>query len=283
MQRVAVFVDAGYLFAQGSALLAGQKLPRGQITMNGETCINLLSEFAGSHGVGTLLRIYWYDGTSTGPTAQQLTMAHLPDVKVRLGFVNSVGEQKGVDSLIVTDMITLARNRAIADAVLLSGDEDIRVGVQQAQEFGVRVHLLGIKPSRGSQSLLLLQESDTTHEWDERVVSAFLTCRPSAVVREPPQHAAPLAERKAVAPTIRLPDIEDDWIARAAGEVVARLDLPEVAAVLEAFESTRQIVRDVDRQLLGSSRARLGRELDASEKRRLREEFLESCRSRLAG
>lgn len=94
--------------------MAGQRLPRGQITMNGETCINLLSGFARSHGGGTLLRIYWYDGTSTGPTAQQLTMAHLADVKVRLGFVNSVGEQKGVDSLIVTDMITLARNRGIS-------------------------------------------------------------------------------------------------------------------------------------------------------------------------
>jgi hypothetical protein len=42
----------------------------------------------------------------------------LQDVKVRLGFVNSVGEQKGVDWLIVTDMIALARNRAISDAAL---------------------------------------------------------------------------------------------------------------------------------------------------------------------
>lgn len=65
-------------------------------------------------------------------------------MKVRLGFVNSVGEQKGVDSLIVTDMIALARNRAISDAVLMSGDEDLRVGVQQAQELGVRAGCLGI-------------------------------------------------------------------------------------------------------------------------------------------
>jgi uncharacterized LabA/DUF88 family protein len=82
-------------------------------------------------------------------------LAHLDNVKVRLGFVNSVGEQKGVDSLIVTDMIALARNRAVSDAVLVSGDEDLRVGVQQAQEFGVRVHLVGIKPSGGNQSLFL--------------------------------------------------------------------------------------------------------------------------------
>lgn len=297
MQRVAVFVDAGYLFAQGSALVAGQKLPRGQITLNSETCVRLLAEFARSVSGAPLLRVYWYDGTSTGPTAQQLTMAHLADVKVRLGFVNSVGEQKGVDSLIVTDMISLARNRAMSDAVLLSGDEDIRVGVQQAQEFGVRVHLLGIKPSRGSQSLLLLQESDTTHEWDEGVVSTFVTCRTVAALREPQPAAPPTvppvvpAAREVAAtpalphPTLRTipaPAVVMDLVAVSATEVVARLSLSELAAVLEAFESTRQIVRDIDRQLLGSSRARLGRELDSQEKRRVRERFLEACRSRLA-
>ena len=47
-------------------------------------------------------------------------------MKVRLGFVNSLGQQKGVDSLIVTDMLTLARNRAVAECVLLSGDEDLK-------------------------------------------------------------------------------------------------------------------------------------------------------------
>lgn len=294
MHRVAVFVDAGYLFAQGSALLAGRKLPRGQVTLNSETCIRLLSEFARSVSGVTLLRVYWYDGTSTGPTAQQLTMAHLSDVKLRLGFVNSVGEQKGVDSLIVTDMISLARNRAMSDAVLLSGDEDIRVGVQQAQEFGVRVHLLGIKPSRGSQSLLLLQESDTTHEWDEGVVSVFLTCRQTTVAREGRQNvtespANPVATQAGAAaqpqagPAAPTPVVAVDLIALSSSEVVARLSLPELTAVLEAFESTRQIVRDIDRQLLGSGRARIGRELDSGEKRRLRERFLEGCRSRLAG
>jgi uncharacterized LabA/DUF88 family protein len=34
--------------------------------------------------------------------------------------------------LIGTDLIELARNHAISDAVLLSGDEDLRIGVQIA-------------------------------------------------------------------------------------------------------------------------------------------------------
>ncbi len=131
-----------------------------------EDAINAFAEFARKLSGVPLLRVYWYDGTSTGPTAQHLTLAHLEDVKVRLGFVNSAGEQKGVDSLIVTDMITLARNRAISDAVLVSGDEDLRVGVQQAQEFGARVHLIGIKPSRGSQSLFLMQEAEFVNHFE---------------------------------------------------------------------------------------------------------------------
>lgn len=34
MDRVAVFIDAGYLFAQGSIELSGVKLPRGQIELD---------------------------------------------------------------------------------------------------------------------------------------------------------------------------------------------------------------------------------------------------------
>ena len=52
----------------------------------------------------------------------------------------------------------------MSDALVVSGDEDVRVGVQVAQSYGVRVHLLGIVPARGSQSKQLLQESDTTAE-----------------------------------------------------------------------------------------------------------------------
>ncbi|TIW66226.1 MAG: NYN domain-containing protein, partial [Mesorhizobium sp.] len=126
-----------------------------------------------------LLRIYWYDGAVSGsrPTTDQAAVAGLDDVKLRLGFINSHGQQKGVDSLIVTDMIELARLKSIGDAILLSGDEDVRVGVQIAQNYGVRVHLLGIAPSRGSQSQQLMLEADTTTEWGADTIKTFLSVR----------------------------------------------------------------------------------------------------------
>lgn len=55
--------------------------------------------------------------------------------------------------------------RGFVSCVLLSGGEDLRVGVQQAHEYGIRVHLLGIRPSRGSQSSFLREEADRVDVW----------------------------------------------------------------------------------------------------------------------
>jgi hypothetical protein len=269
MDRVAVFVDAGYVFAQGSVLLAGRKLPRAEIMLVHDEAVKAFGKFAAEVSRVPLLRVYWYDGTSTGPTAQHLTLAHLQDVKVRLGFVNSVGEQKGVDSLIVTDMIALARNRAISDAVLVSGDEDLRVGVQQAQEFGVRVHLVGIKPSRGSQSLFLLQEADTTHEWTVDDISAFLKCHPSDVSPDPTAIVAdPGGAGK-------------DPLYAVAIRVAARLEQTEIEALVEAVERLGQVPRDIDAQLLGGARGEIGRDLNPTEKKNIRKHFIEESRARM--
>jgi uncharacterized LabA/DUF88 family protein len=272
MNRVAVFVDAGYVFAQGSVLLAGKRLTRGEIVLDHEATIRACAAFAEQVAGIKLLRVYWYDGTSTGPTAQHLTLAHLDNVKVRLGFVNSVGEQKGVDSLIVTDMIALAWNRAIADAVLISGDEDLRVGVQQAQEFGVRVHLVGIKPSRGSQSLFLLQEADTTHEWGDGEVSAFLAYRPKGATVAPAPGAVTSPTTRPVAP---------NPLDSVAAGVAARQDKAVLAALIESLENAGQLPRDIDRQLLAGGRSAIGRDLNSAEKKGIRNAFVGACRRRL--
>ena len=171
MQRFAIFVDAGYLYAAGSSALAGFPQPRHRIRLKVPVAIAQLKSFAKAKTTrASLLRIYWYDGLlPSGITIQQQCLAESDDVKLRLGIVNASGQQKGVDSLIVTDLMELARNHAISDAVVLSGDEDVRIGVQIAQSFGVRVHLIGIEP-QNNQSRTLAQESDTTTEWSASAV-----------------------------------------------------------------------------------------------------------------
>ena len=270
MNRVAVFIDAGYLFAQGSVLLHGKKLQRGEVLLDHEAVIAAFSGFAEKISGVPMLRIYWYDGTSTGPTSQHVALPHLHGVKVRLGFVNSVGEQKGVDSLIVTDMINLARNGAMSDAVLLSGDEDIRVGVQQAQEFGVRVHLVGIKPSRGSQSLFLLQEADTSHEWGVDQVSAFLSCKPREVASAAPSPAAPQGEVAS-----------DSTLASLARRSAFDVPEGELPSLIEAIQGGDGVPRNLDARLLAGSRTVLKRELLPAEKKEVRRLFLEACQARL--
>ena len=75
MDRVAVFVNAGYLFAQGSAELCGEKLVRGRITLDYDSVTAKLKQFAETESNLPLLRIYWCDGTSQGPTTQHITLA----------------------------------------------------------------------------------------------------------------------------------------------------------------------------------------------------------------
>lgn len=275
VDRVAIYVDAGYLFAQGSVALTGTKQPRSLLSLDDSAVLAELTGVATDKTGGiSLLRIYWYDGAISykGPTAEQARLAHLDNVKMRLGFVNSSGQQKGVDSLIVTDLIELARHGAITDAVLVSGDEDVRIGVQIAQSFGVRMHLIGITPSRGSQSKQLLQESDTTTEWDKSTVEKFLSVRsPPVAVAAPPVSSAgsPVAAAKNA-------DLDDLTL-----QLVASLNDVDIKGVQAYWETQRGVPPEFDGKLLAQGRAKIGRDLDTFEKRQMRTKFNESVRKRI--
>ena len=57
-------------------------------------------------------------------------------VKLRLGSLNGSGQQKGVDALIIHDLTQLARDGAADRFMLMSGDYDLRLAVEQAQACG---------------------------------------------------------------------------------------------------------------------------------------------------
>jgi uncharacterized LabA/DUF88 family protein len=160
--RYAVFVDAGYLYAASGALLLEANTRR-EYRVSAEKLIEALTSHADTQLVGELLRVYWYDAAPRRqPTVDQRVIANLSLVKLRLGNLNAQGQQKGVDAQLRADLEALARHRAITDAVLLAGDEDMLPAVEAAQRYGVRVHLWGVEPTHGSnQAEWLVWESDT--------------------------------------------------------------------------------------------------------------------------
>lgn len=176
MDRAAVFVDAGYVFAEGSKLIAGQKLTRAQLLLEYDALLQLLQELSGRLSGLPLLRVYWYDGASSGPSPAHVALSYRPNLKLRLGGVDASGQQ-GVDELIARDLTELSRNRAMADALLLSGDDDLRPAVELAQQQGVRLHLLGIPPARENQAASLVQAADTCRELSDAEVRSFLRKR----------------------------------------------------------------------------------------------------------
>ncbi|CAM5406921.1 NYN domain-containing protein [Streptomyces pilosus] len=164
----AIFVDAGYLYAAAGRLVAGTE-DRRAFDLDAEGLIDALIDRARTvFADSRLLRVYWYDGARRRiHTAEQQTIAELPDVKVRLGNLNANNQQKGVDSLIRTDLESLARYRAISDAALLGGDEDLVSAVEAAQGYGARVHLWGIEAPEGrNQAEPLLWEVDSQRTLD---------------------------------------------------------------------------------------------------------------------
>jgi uncharacterized LabA/DUF88 family protein len=268
LTSVAVFVDAGYLFAQGSTAICGANLPRSQLKLNSAAAAIELKGIALAKSDGCrLLRIYWYDGSSSGRLSlDHAALAHSDDIKLRLGQINSVGEQKGVDSLIVTDLIELARNRAVSDVLLMSGDEDVRIGVQIAQSFGVRVHLIGIEAGKSSQSPLLLQEADTTSLWTKTEVEKFLSGKEKSTPVTPQSH-------------VKAKPANFDQVAT---ELANTLDNEQIAS-FEAFrKSNVGIPSEFDGRLLAKARDQIQRDLTQSEKKSLRAKFVEAIRSRNA-
>ncbi|MFB9463730.1 NYN domain-containing protein [Streptomyces cinereospinus] len=192
----AIFVDAGYLYAAAGRLVAGTE-DRRAFDLDAEGLIEALIDkarqiFADSR----LLRVYWYDGARRRiHTTEQQCIAELPDVKVRLGNLNANNQQKGVDSLIRTDLESLARHRAISDAALLGGDEDLVSAVEAAQGYGARVHLWGIEAPEGrNQAEPLLWEVDSQRTLDLDFFKPYVARRTAATFEPVAAAARPARE-----------------------------------------------------------------------------------------
>src|SRR5246500_1281166 len=179
LARYAIMVDVGYIYAAAGELLFSSSSRR-EYRVDTDKLIQALTRQADGQVRGELLRVYWYDAARDRvPTIDQRVIAQMAWVKLRLGNLNARGQQKGVDAQIRADMEALARHRAITDAVLIAGDEDMVPAVEAAQAFGVRVHLWGIEPPYGTnQAERLVWESDTVDVLDASFLRPYFTKKP---------------------------------------------------------------------------------------------------------
>ena len=205
LSRYAIMVDVGYIYAAAGELLFSASSRR-EYRVDADKLIQALIRHTDGHIPGELLRVYWYDAARDRvPTIDQRVIAQMPWVKLRLGNLNARGQQKGVDAQIRADMEALARHRAITDAILVAGDEDMVPAVEAAQAFGVRVHLWGVEPPYGTnQAERLVWESDTVEVLERSFVEPFFTRQ----LAEPSPAATGEHGTTRVGPTVPSPTVQ---------------------------------------------------------------------------
>jgi hypothetical protein len=241
MDRSLMMVDVGYLLAEGGKAYCGATR-RSEVRCDYGDVAEALDDLAVKRSGLSLLRSYWYDGAPEYvPTADHLLVASLPRVKMRYGRLvqqRKGVQQKGVDSLIVHDLIVLANERAVATVFLLAGDEDLREGVAAAQRVGVQVVLIGIPTSKPNQSLPLIREADEHLLIPDKLLSQFFQ-----KAGYQPGAAAPLASAAQSDPKAA--------VTKAATEfAVSWVDAADQAQIGELLARRPAIPRELDVQLL---------------------------------
>ncbi len=143
MDRCALFVDAGYVLADGAMAVHGTRR-RESVSWDYPGLLQLLAGLAMERSRLPLLRCYWYDSTVEGRRSPDHdALADLPGVKLRLAKMRP-GRREGVEGEIHRDLTTLARNKAVSDAMVVSGEEDLAQVIADVQDMGMRVTLLHI-------------------------------------------------------------------------------------------------------------------------------------------
>ncbi|TQS27230.1 NYN domain-containing protein [Microbispora sp. KK1-11] len=160
MDRCALFVDAGYLLADGAMAVHGTR-HREAVSWDYPGLLQLLTNLSRERTGLPLLRCYWYEATVEGRrTPEHDVLADIPGLKLRLGRIRP-GRREGVDAQVHRDLMTLARNNAVCDAVVVSGDEDLAQVVSDAQDLGIRVTVMQIAADGAwSAARTLRQECD---------------------------------------------------------------------------------------------------------------------------
>ncbi|MFB7911800.1 NYN domain-containing protein [Kitasatospora sp. NPDC059146] len=252
MDRCVVLVDAGYLLGAAASLLAGDP-SRSKVTVDHTALISALRERAEAETGLPLLRIYWFDAApDRRPMPEHRRLRVLPRVTVRLGaLTRAEGRwvQKGVDAAMHAELSELARNRACADVVLITGDGDLLPGMMTAKEHGVAVHLWALQAADGdfNQSEDLVGEADERRVLDREWIEGSFSLRDHSTVFPAPGTGGARQEIAKIlaAPPAPLPSVVPPGVRPAAAEAVpeepAVNGRPQPAAALRVVPTPKDL------------------------------------------
>jgi hypothetical protein len=192
VDRCALFVDAGYALADGALAVHGTR-HRDSVTWDYAGLLKLLAGLSRDRTGLPVLRCYWYDATvDSRRTAEHDTLADIPGLKLRLGKVRP-GRREGVETEIRRDLTALARNKAVSDVIIVSGEEDLAQVISDVQDQGLRVALVHIAAGEDwTVSRSLRQECDDIIEISAGHLSPYVDLIPGAepaVRDEEPVHS----------------------------------------------------------------------------------------------
>ncbi|MGO8957655.1 MAG: NYN domain-containing protein [Streptosporangiaceae bacterium] len=160
MDRCALFVDASYVLADGALAVHGTR-NRDSVSWDYAGLLKLLGGLSRDRTGLQLLRCYWYDAAADGNRAAEHDfLADVPGVKLRLSKARP-NRKEGVEAEIRKDLTALARNRAVSDVIIVSGEEDLAPVIAEVQDLGIRTVLLNISADGDwAVSRALRQECD---------------------------------------------------------------------------------------------------------------------------
>jgi hypothetical protein len=185
VDRCALFVDAGYVLADGAMAVHGTR-QRDSVSWDHAGLIKLLTGLSRDRTGLPVLRCYWYEAIVDGQrSSEHDTLADLPGLKLRLSRMRP-GRREGVEAEMQRDLTTLARNHAVSDAVIVSAEEDLAEVVAEVQDFGMRVTIIHIMGDGDwTVSKPLRQECDDIVEISGAHLRPFVDLIPGA---EPSVH-----------------------------------------------------------------------------------------------
>jgi hypothetical protein len=180
VDRCALFVDAGYMLADGAMAVHGTRR-RESVTWDYEGVLQLLANLARDRTGLPLLRCYWYEATVEGRrTAEHDALADMPGIKLRLAKLRP-GRREGVETEIHRDLTVLARNGAVSDAVVVSAEEDLAQVVSDVQDLGMRVTIVHVTvDGNWTISRSLRQECDDIMELTSAHLRPYVELIPGA-------------------------------------------------------------------------------------------------------